>query len=590
MARTLPFALLPLLFSVASLSARAQCEGCVADMNCTVDPPFPTLCPANPPDATSGVYYEADITFWMPVSFTDPGSGFTVDLLQLTITGVSGLPFGLNFTPSEPSGVYYPPVNEYGCGRICGTPLGQGTYPVLITVLAHVNASGFELDVPQEFTTLVNVLPGSGANTSFSYSPTSGCGSVTSSFQALIDGSPSPTSYAWNFGNGNTSTSATPPDQTYDTPGDHVITLETTIGGYVLNAVAVTGTNTNWCGDVEEPDVPFVGCTGSPDPYFVLTNGGGGTFTSSTVDDSNTASWTGLGILLDNPPYSIAFYDEDVVSQNDLLGTYNIPANGEGTYFINVAGGTTGSLQISNEAQQVYMDSDTVTVYALPDVGLVENDLTGELCVEDEELTSYVWLLDGAVVADANDSCYQPTGPGLWQVVGTNGFGCVDTSNTIVVCPVFELVQNGNVLFVPSGYITYSWTLDGLPIAGNEAFIFFQGDGLYAVTVDAGNGCTITDEYLHDTSGLEEVADDGSRLGVFPVPNDGNFTVVAEGLSTTTVSLDLLDMTGRVVHRQRSVAAQGTLREVVSIDVPSGAYVLRVTDGALVRVARFIIR
>ena len=64
----------------------------------------------------------------------------------------------------------------------------------------------------------------------------------------------------------------------------------------------------------------------------------------------------------------------------------------------------------------------------------------------------------------------------------------VDTSNTIVVCPVFELVQNGNVLFVPSGYITYSWTLDGLPIAGNEAFIFFQGDGLYAVTVDAGNG------------------------------------------------------------------------------------------------------
>lgn len=590
MTRALPLALLLFCSTITTYRASAQCNGCVPDLNCTVDPPFPALCPASPPDATAGVYYEADITFWMPVSFTDPGSGFTVDLLQLTITGVSGLPFGLDFTPSEPSGVYYPPDNEYGCARICGTPLGQGSYPVLITVLAHVNASGFELDVPQEFTTVINVLPGSGGNTSFSYTPTSGCGSVTSSFQALIDGSPSPTSYAWNFGNGNTSTSATPPDQTYDTPGDHVITLETTIGGYVLNAVAVTGMNTNWCGDVEEPDLPFVGCTGTPDPYFVLTNAGGGTFTSSTVDDSNTANWSGLGILLDNPPYSIAFYDEDAVSQNDLLGTYNIPANGEGTYFINVAGGTTGSLQISNEPQQVFTDSDTVTVYALPDVLLVEDDLSGELCVEGVELTSYVWLLDGVVVPDANEACYQPTGPGLWQVVGTNGFGCVDTSNTIVVCPVFEIIQNGNVLFVPSGYLTYTWTLDGSPIGGNDAFVFLQGDGTYSVTVDAGNGCVIVDDYLHDTSGLEEVSASGAQLAVFPVPNDGNFTVVAEGLSTATSSFEILDLTGRVVHQQRSTHASTRLREAVSLDVPPGAYLVKITDGAVVRVARFIIR
>ena len=589
MTRAIPFTLLLVFSALCSSSALAQCDGCVPDQSCIVDPPFPTLCPANPPDATVGVYYVADFTFWMPASFTDPGSGFTVDLLQLTITGVSGLPFGLDFTASEPSGVYYPQENEYGCARVCGTPLGQGTYTVTISVLAHVNASGFELDVPQDFNTVINVLPGAGGNTSFSYAPTSGCGSVTSIFTALIDASPSPMSYAWDFGNGNTSTLAQPPAQTYSTPGTYVITLETTIGGYVLNTVNLSGVNGNWCGDVEEPDVPFVGCTGTPDPYFVLTNGGGGTFTSGTVDNSSTATWADLNIVLDNPPYSITFYDEDAVSQNDQLGTYNIPANGEGTYFINVAGGTTGSLQISNEPQQVFTDSDTVTVFALPSVVLSPGG-AGELCVEDATLTSYVWTVDGVVVPEATGACFMTTGPGLWQVVGTNGFGCSDTSNTIVICPQFEIVQNGNVLFVPSGYIIYNWTLNGSAIAGNEAFIFLQGDGLYEVVVDAGNGCIIVDEFLWDTSGLAEAGVQGARVAVFPVPNNGAFTVVAQGLSGSWASLEIHDLTGRAVAKLRVGVAGGTIREDVTIDVPPGAYVVRVTSGNQVLNSRIVIR
>ncbi len=589
MTRNLPFTLLLFSSTLLSASALAQCDGCVPDLSCTVAPPFPTLCPANPPDATVGVYYVADFTFWMPASFTDPGSGFSVDLLQLTITGVSGLPFGLDFTASEPSGVYYPQENEYGCARVCGTPLGPGTYTVNISVLAHVNASGFELDVPQEFNTVIVILPGAGGNTSFSYAPTSGCGSVTSTFTALIDASPSPMSYAWDFGNGNTSNAAQPPAQTYSSPGTYVITLETTIGGYVLNAVNLTGVNGNWCGDVEEPDVPFVGCTGTPDPYFVLTNAGGGTYTSGTEDNSSTANWADLNLVLDNPPYSITFYDEDAVSQNDQLGTYNIPANGEGTYFINVAGGTTGSLQISNEPQQAYTDSDTVTVFALPILVLSAGG-AGELCVEDATLTSYAWSLDGVVVPEAIGACFMTTGPGLWQVLGTNGFGCSDTSNTIVICPQFEIVQNGNVLFVPSGYISYSWTLDGTPIAGNEAFIFLQGDGLYEVTVDAGNGCSITDGFSWDTSGVASVSATGARVAVFPVPNDGIFTVVVEGMSGAWANVEVFDLTGRAILLQRVGVARGAIRAEVSIDAPPGAYVLRITSGEQVLNTRTVVR
>lgn len=588
---------LPLLFALWALpfASLAQCDGCVPDQGCTVDPPFPTLCPANPPDATVGVYYQSDFTFWMPAQFTDPSSGFTVDLLQLTITGISGLPFGLEMTPNEPSGVYYPQDNEYGCARVCGTPLGQGTYTITINVLANVSASGFELDVPQTFTTVLNVLPGSGGNTSFSYTPTSGCGNVTSTFTALIDASPSPMSYSWNFGNGSLSNLALPPPQTYDEAGTYLVTLQTIVGGYVLNNVDLTGVNGNWCGDVEEPDLPIVGCSGTPDPYFVLTNGSGGTYTSSTVDNSNTANWPGLGILLDNPPYSITFYDEDAVSQNDQLGTYNIPANGEGIYFVNVAGGTTGSLDIINVPQQTFSDTDTVTVYSLPPVVLDTSANPGELCVEDGTLTSYVWLVDGVVVPEATGACFMPTGPGVWQVMGTNGFGCSDTSNSVVICPGFGIVQNGNVLFVPSGYITYAWTLNGSPIAGNEAFIFLQGDGTYTVTVDAGNGCIITDDFMWDTSGLEEIAEVGAYIAVYPVPNDGNFTLVAEGLTGSMVTasgakLDVIDMTGRSVHTQRLNIADGRVQAPISIDVPPGAYLVQLVSGETRLVCRAIVR
>lgn len=567
----------------------SQCDGCVPDQSCSTSPAFPTLCPATAPDATVGEYYEQDFTFWMPATFTDPGSGFTVNLLQLTITGVTGLPFGLSFTANEPSGVYYPPDNEYGCARICGTPFGAGSYTVNIAVLAHVSASGFELDVPQTFSTSINVLPGSGTNTSFTYTPTSGCGSVTASFQALIDGSPSPTSYAWDFGNGSTSALASPPPQTYTAPGAFQVTLQTTISAYMLNAVTVTSVNGNWCGDVEEPNLPLIGCTGAPDPYFVLTNAGGGTYASSSFTDVSTASWSNLGLLLDNPPYSLSIYDEDVVSGDDLLGTYNITLGGTGTFFFNVAGGTTGSIDISIVPQQVFQDTAEVVVFPLPEVVLVQNSVTSELCAEDQTLGAYAWLLDGLPVPDETGPCLVPFGPGLWQVVGTNGFGCVDTSNVIVVCPAFNIARNGGVLFVPSGYINYAWTYNGVPIGGNDPFVFLQGDGTYGVVVDAGNGCIITLTYLHDTTGMEDLGSSVLRTEVFPNPSDGRFTLVAEGLRQPLVSLELMDAAGRVVWQEAAIAAQGRLRQEVSLALPGGAYSVRVTDGDIRRVVRIVL-
>jgi PKD repeat protein len=465
MLRNLTLGLLALCLLPDTL--RAQCDGCTPDNNCTIEPAFPTLCPLTPPDATAGEYYQNDFTFWLPPTFTEPGSGVTVSFQQMTITSVTGLPFGLSFTASTPSNVYYPQENAFGCGRICGTPLGAGEYLVNINIIASVTFSGLDIDAPQQFQLPLTVLPGTGGNSSFTYTPTTGCGSVTANFNALIDAAPSPTMYAWDFGNGNTSTAAVPSAQNYDTPGTYVISLQTSVGGYVLNTVNVTGVNGNWCGDVEEPNIPLVGCTGSPDLYFVLSDAGGNTYTSSSVDNTTTATWSSLGLLLDNPPYSVSFYDEDVVSGDDILGTYNIPANGEGTYFINVAGGTTGSLLIGLETQQVFTDTDTIVVFPTPAVVLQQSPGSGQLCAQPADLAGYVWFMDGDTVPNAAAACLNPSGPGVYQVVGTNALGCTGTSNTVVVCPTLTIERNGNVLFVPNSFTTYAWTFNGAAIGGH---------------------------------------------------------------------------------------------------------------------------
>lgn len=585
MIRTLPLALLA--FALLPRTLTAQCDGCTPDLSCTMEPAFPTLCPLLPPDATAGEYYQQDFTFWLPSSFTEPGSGVTVDFQQMTITSVTGLPFGLSFTASDPAGVYYPQEDQYGCGRICGTPLGAGEYLITINIIASVTFSGFDIDAPQQFQLPLTVLPGTGGNSSFTYSPTSGCGSVEATFNALIDAAPSPTSHAWDFGNGNTSTLATPPVQTYATPGTYVISLTTTVGGYVLNTVNVTGVNGNWCGDVEEPDIPLVGCTGSPDLYFVLTDGTGTTYTSGTVDNTTTGSWNGLGLLLANPPYSIEFFDEDAVSQNDPLGTYNIPANGEGTYFINVAGGTTGSLVIGLEPQQVFTDTDTIVVFPAPELVLSANG--SQLCVANDTLASYVWFLDGDTIPNATTACIAAQGPGVYTVSGTNAFGCTALSNELVVCPMLTIERNGNVLFVDYTFATYAWTYNGSAI-GNDPFALTQGYGTYGLTVTDANGCVLTATYVLSSVGIEEQAAANFPLALYPNPNDGRFTVVAEGLKDAMVQVEVIDLSGRTVHQWSAPAANGRLRTDLALDLAPGTYLLRLRSGDGLSVTRVVVR
>ena len=562
--------------------SRAQCDGCLSNVACTADPAYPTLCPTQPPDAIAGQPYSADITFWLPNNFTDPNTGFNVDFMLMTITGVSGLPYGLDITYSEPSGVYHPQENQYGCARICGTPISAGTYTVTISILAGVEYNGFAINAVEQFPLTLVVQPGTSSNTSFSFTPTTGCGTADVQFDALIDGDGAPVTYVWDYGNGETGTAASG-TQTYDAPGTYSISLQTSIGGYVLNNVNVGGVNDNWCGDVEEISL-FGSCQGDPDIYFILTDGQGGTYESSHGEDSGSESWSGLNITLGAPPYAIEFWDEDPISVDDALGSYNIPQNGEGDYTFTVAGGTFGGLHIDLVPQQVFNDTDSVVVFAAPQPIISYDTLDAQICVSDSGLVGITWFNDGDTVLTGN-TCINADSSGSWWAVVNNAFGCAVNTDTVIICPSISLEQNGEVLYTATGLNNYVWTLNGGTIAGAEApFLIAETGGFYTVSATNADGCLMTADLQVVIMSAAAAMTEGIPLRVFPTMADDHVSV----RTTTKGAMRVIDALGRTVT-DVSTIGPGTRSIPIATWAP-GAYLVRVDHEGGVSFARFIVR
>ena len=55
-----------------------------------------------------------------------------------------------------------------------------------ISIIAHVAYNGFELNALQQFPLTLVVQPGTGGNTGFSFTPTTGCGTADVQLDALI--------------------------------------------------------------------------------------------------------------------------------------------------------------------------------------------------------------------------------------------------------------------------------------------------------------------------------------------------------------------------------------------------------------------
>jgi gliding motility-associated-like protein len=248
-----------------------------------------------------------DITSGCPVNATAP-----VSCNYNTATNLLGCNMGGAACGMSSNAAAFPCPAEFNAPV---TVTAGRTYAIVIDNYS-ANGAGFNFSWGGTF----EMAPKS----SFTLSPTSGCGTPLTT--TITNTSAAATSYAWNFGDNTSSTSANPGSHTYTTPGNYIISLVTTANGCTdvsyqqvtlsIPTVSVTPSSTKVCpgGSATltanaSPFPPSYGLSFSNQTDMAVAN-------NATINSSLTAS--GLNTLIATGTIASVCFDISHTNDADL--------------------------------------------------------------------------------------------------------------------------------------------------------------------------------------------------------------------------------------------------------------------------------
>jgi len=567
----------------------AQCPGCVINTGCTVTPAKPTICPDTLPEGTAGQSYNEDASFYMPATFVDQGSGLTVNLDKIIVTGVVGIPYGLNFQTSSATNEFFPnsnpPTTEHGCVKFCGTPLIPGQYVITVYITAEVTVLGVGQTEYDSFELPIEILPSTSGNSSFTIGMAQGCSPVVTGFTPNFTSSGNPLyTYAWDFGNGNTSSLENPPAQTYTTPGTYYVSLQTTIDtlGYFLDEVTVQASS---CTDVGS----------KPDHYIKIFNGTTLLYTSphtASLNNDSPVTFNFATITLSNSTYSIEVWDDDnfLGGNDDHCGT--VTFNGHNAGYNSLADGSTVVNFTIDHPILNFNDTDSVIVYPSPTLTPL-TVFPGDTVCDYDTITlmlnsgsqyQYQWYLDGAVMPAETDTILKIFDTdGEYYAKAINSYGCYTESEIHYLyfydspsTPTFW--SNGNVLSTLSGGIL-QWYLDSVAIPGaNQQNYTITQTGNYRLCASNTLGCTQCsgESYVIFSSSSVKDYESLIEMKVYPNPSNGMFTIELFGVGESQAIITITDLTGRIIFNNDIEFTQHYIKEYDLSHTAKGAYIIHV--------------
>lgn len=422
---------IPALLSLYCMNSMAQCGPCAWGDTCTVSPPFPTVCPAIPPTAFVGVPYSVDVTFWVPPSFPEPTTQLNVVLEEVSLETIENIPVGLTYEASSADLTYHPQVNPFGCVRVCGVPLIAGPDTIRIHVSASGTVGGISTSQPYVLSLPISVQAAPMDSLSgYGFAPDTSCAPALVVFSSDIGMAQGvDAQYDWTFGNGNSFSGVQPPVQSYPIGGIYGTSLSRTYSAAVITSMTLTGVSGAWCGDLDEPNLPIVGCIGQPDLYFTVTDNRLGQERSTLISNAQSGTWSNPGIVLGFPPFMLRVYDSDALSDDDLLGTFEFDGS-PGVHAFG-SGGTSGSILVEYQALLSLLTMDSVVVLPSPEIEFALDDSNSILCVADGSFAAYEWSLDGVALPGETEACVIAQN-GLWSVSVADSLGCSSSASFLV--------------------------------------------------------------------------------------------------------------------------------------------------------------
>jgi Secretion system C-terminal sorting domain len=607
-----------LFLALMSGMSMAQCPTCT--------PVFST-CPAagglcNKLDTAYAHHpFNKVINFYMPKVITDPAllaqcQGCSqIDLLHITVTGVSGLPTGVSYLLSN--GGYYNVQggDSMGCATFCGTPLLAGTYVVTVYLEADVTAIGTPIgnvtqnNNPQQYVDTLWVLPDTVAGvSSFTYGSngSSACDSITISLNALLSApQPNLTRYFWNIG-GITSNAQSPGTFRYtntsSTPDTIPVTLTTIFYNYIVKNVHIDYISGGYCGDIEELTCACISGADSPDPYIkfpLLGFNNSSNYVSNQCRNVNFDN-LGLSIPLGTQTLAMEIWDKDngppFGSADDLIGSYNLNVLlGEYLYSNNNAYGyveydTIEGTNVTETLNVIVNPTPRVPFVIASKDSFCTNDST-YIGVDSASFYpgfQYAWYRDTVFLTANVDSGFYTKLPGKYHVVITNpATGCSVQSTSHKVSS-FAAAGNPNLVFtgtqifinpLVNGFAA-NWYYNGNLVTGQNGDILnYLGNGVYTAQIynksDANCANNLTPLTVNVNS-IEEAANNAvTGLILSPNPNNGKFHLQFSSEQPQTIHLSIENMIGQVVFNRELDNFSGNFNQEMDLsELSKGVYLV----------------
>lgn len=437
--------------------------------------------------------------------------------------------------------------------------------------------------------------------------------------------------YLWDFGDGATSTEASP-THTYAAEGIYTATLTATNscgsysstvevnlysqvtaaimtgidGGcapYTISLMDATSDNTTeWLWTFEGGD-PAMSTMASPTVTFAEA----GTYTIS-LTASNPASTQTTTIEVDvtdvadvsfdyiREELTILFTNTSVGGDSYAwdFGDGNTSTDENPTHTYETEGDYDVSLEVTNECG-VESIINEVAANALPSAGFTTaNASTGCLPYTVEftdasssNVTEWLWTFEGGepststeenpVVMYSNEGTYDVS----LEVTAAAGTDMTEMLDAIVISDVptasiTNVVTDLTVAFTYDGddYDSINWDFgNGTTSTDENPTVTYDSPGTYAVTMTVTNACgdrLVMDEVtVMSTSTGTEVA---LLFDMYPNPAKDQVTIET---SIPNVSLALIDITGQLVMTQRLVTTSSTVQ---TSDLAEGTYILQLRD------------
>jgi len=198
--------------------------------------------------------------------------------------------------------------------------------------------------------------------------------------------------------------------------------------------------------------------------------------------------------------------------------------------------------------------------------------------------TTYVWTVPaGATITSGGTTrnivvTYGPAaGTGTVTVKGTNtcGNGAVASLNvTMNAIPSAPVVTVSGAVLTSSVATGNQWYFEGTAIAGatGQSYTVTHNTGYYWCVVTT-NGCSspLSNKVWVVVTGQQELQ--SSNFNVYPVPNDGSFTVSITSPVQETYSIVIYNQLGSKIYESGNVNVNGTFEKLIDLrPIANGVY------------------